>query len=62
MYRLDFYALRPDILEAKYGNRQWEKLENLLLKKIDKLFKKKNCFICYPIAFSKKYSLSYSDT
>ena len=34
MYCFDFYVRQPDILEAKNGSRQWENLQNLVLKQI----------------------------
>ena len=40
-YYIDFYAQRPDILEAKNGSCPWENLENLLLKEIAILLQKK---------------------
>ena len=40
-YCFDFYVRLTDLLEAKSGNLQWENLENLLLKQIANLLKKK---------------------
>ena len=55
-YCFDFYVRLTDLLEAKSGNLQWENLENLSLKQIANLLKKKNNF-CYFNVQSKKYIL-----
>ena len=34
LYVMYFYVRQPDILEAKNGSRQWENLQNLVLKQI----------------------------
>ena len=45
VYYFDFYARQPDFLVVKNGSRQWKTLENLLLKKIANLLKKKSILL-----------------
>ena len=49
-----FSCVTPRFFGGKNRSHQWENLENIFLKQIAKLLKKKNHFSCYFIALSKK--------